>query len=288
ARPLGNEPARGAPPAAFRRTGGGDADIPEQASLYARLHAPGPSGATAGPPDAIRDLPPHAGEAAGGAGAAGRAGHDAGTLPKHLDGHAPRRPLPAADGDVPPLGFALAQLSGVYVLAENRDGLIIVDMHAAHERITYERLKRSFQEDRLKPRPLLVPIDVKVAPREADLVEAHGAELERLGLSVVRRGPEDVQILAVPQLLDGGDAAAMLRDVLSDLADGGGCERIEARIDELLATMACHSAVHANRKLDLAEMNALLREMERTERIDQCNHGRPTWTRITLSELDRL
>src|SRR5690606_35811736 len=187
---------------------------------------------------AIRDLPPRADETASAAGAARHAGHEARALPKQLDGggHVPRQTLPAADGDVPPLGFALAQLSGIYVLAENRDGLIIVDMHAAHERITYEQLKRSSHEDRLKPRPLLVPIDVKVAAREADLVEAHGGDLERLGLSVVRRGPEDVQILAVPQLLDGGDAAAMLRDVLSDLADGGGCERIEARIDELLAT----------------------------------------------------
>jgi DNA mismatch repair protein MutL len=202
-------------------------------------------------------------------------------------GHARHRLL-VADGDVPPLGFALAQLCGIYVLAENRDGLIIVDMHAAHERITYEQLKRSFRDDRLKPRPLLVPVEVKLAAREADLVDTHGEDLERLGLVVVRRGPEDVQVRALPQLLDGGDAAALLRDVLSDLGEGGGCERVEARIDELLATMACHSAVRANRKLDLAEMNALLRQMERTERIDQCNHGRPTWTRITLPELDRL
>jgi len=192
------------------------------------------------------------------------------------------------DKDIPPLGFALAQLSGIYVLAENRDGLIIVDMHAAHERIHYEQLKRSFAEDRLRPQPLLVPVDVPLAPREADLAETHAEDLERVGLTVVRRAPNLVQVLAVPQLLRGTDAAALLRDVLSDLAEGGGCERIEARIDELLATMACHSAVHANRRLTVEEMNALLREMERTERIDQCNHGRPTWTRISLAELDRL
>lgn len=293
ARPLEGE-QRAAPPAGFRRpieTGG----TPEQWALYRELHAP-----------IIRD---HAGAMDGGlaaevehdgvlqeasdasaAASHGRAGPYAHSrlAPRHTSAAAPHRPLPEAHGDVPPLGFALAQLSGIYVLAENRDGLIIVDMHAAHERITYERLKRSFHEDRVKPRPLLVPVDVKVAPREADLVDTHAEELERLGLVVVRRGPEDVQVLAIPQLLDGTDTAELLRDVLSDLAEGGGCDRIEARIDELLATMACHAAVRANRKLDIAEMNALLREMERTERIDQCNHGRPTWTRITLSELDRL
>ena len=287
ARPLDGDAAGAAPPAAFREPSLGRA-IPEQVALYERLHAPAAPGADRfGPSGAVFDRPTRDGEHAG------APAHDgcnarAASVPAQGNGHAPHRLLPAADGDVPPLGFALAQLSGIYVLAENRDGLIIVDMHAAHERITYEQLKRSFHEDRLRPRPLLVPVDVKVAAREADLVEAHAEDLERLGLGVVRRGPEDVQIVAIPQLLDGGDAAAMLRDVLSDLADGGGCERIEARIDELLATMACHAAVRANRKLDLAEMNALLRQMERTERIDQCNHGRPTWTRITLSELDRL
>ena len=196
-------------------------------------------------------------------------------------------PVPSTPS-TPPLGFALAQLSGIYVLAENSDGLIIVDMHAAHERITYERLKQSLDEDRLKPQPLLVPVQVKLAAREADLVDAYQEDLERLGFSVVRRGPEEAQVQAIPRLLEDGDAASLLRDVLSDLAEHGGCGRIEARIDELLATMACHAAVRANRKLDIAEMNALLRQMERTERSGQCNHGRPTWTRITLSELDRL
>ncbi|HEX6995157.1 MAG TPA: DNA mismatch repair endonuclease MutL [Gammaproteobacteria bacterium] len=303
ARPLEGGDASAAPPAAFRGPArgpvrdsmGDDRATPEQWALYAQLHAPG----------AVRDDEPardggftaaggHAGVDPDGeasmavsAASAAHAAHSRLGL-RHAHAGAPHRALPEAHGDVPPLGFALAQLCGIYVLAENRDGLIIVDMHAAHERITYEQLKRAFHEDRVKPRPLLVPVDVKVAAREADLAEAHAEELERLGLVVVRRGPEDVQVRAIPQLLDGSDAAEMLRDVLSDLADGGGCERIEARIDELLATMACHAAVRANRKLDIAEMNALLRQMERTERIDQCNHGRPTWTRITLSELDRL
>lgn len=232
------------------------------------------------------------GDASDDGGQPGRAAQSSGHAPtsaharEKLHAHGPRGIQ--AEGDVPPLGFALAQLAGIYVLAENRDGLIIIDMHAAHERIHYEELKRSFAEDRLRPQPLLVPVDVRLGPREADLAEAHAGDLERLGLSVVRRGPERVQVQAIPQLLTGADAAGLLRDVLSDLAEGGGVERIEAHIDELLATLACHSAVHANRRLTIAEMNALLRQMEHTERIDQCNHGRPTWTRITLAELDKL
>ena len=191
-------------------------------------------------------------------------------------------------GDVPPLGFALAQLSGIYVLAENREGLIIVDMHAAHERITYERMKLAFENDNLMRQDLLVPIDVELSPRDADIAEERQADLERLGFSVVRRGPHSVQVQAIPLLLEGSDAAALLRDVLSDFAETDAGDRVEARVNELLATMACHAAVRANRRLDVAEMNALLRQMERTERIDQCNHGRPTWTRITLRDLDRM
>jgi DNA mismatch repair protein MutL len=149
-------------------------------------------------------------------------------------------------------------------------------------------MKQSFTEDRLKTQALLVPIAVKVAAREAELVDERQQDLERLGFSVVRRGPEEVQVQAVPLMLEGSDTASLLRDVLSDLAESDGVDRVDSRINELLATMACHAAVRANRRLDLAEMNALLRQMERTERSDQCNHGRPTWTRITLAELDRL
>lgn len=192
------------------------------------------------------------------------------------------------DRETPPLGFALAQLKGIYVLAESRDGLIIVDMHAAHERITYERMKKQFETDRLKPQPLLVPVAVKLSEREADLAEELGETIEQLGFCVRRRGPGEVQVTAVPALLEGTAVEALLRDVLSDLAERARSERIEARIGALLATMACHAAVRARRQLTREEMNALLREMERTERIDQCNHGRPTWTRVTLAELDRL
>jgi DNA mismatch repair protein MutL len=189
---------------------------------------------------------------------------------------------------VPPLGFALAQLAGVYVLAQNATGLIIVDMHAAHERITYEKLKTALVTERLKSRALLVPITFAVSVREADLVEQFAAELAAVGLDIVRRGLEQVAVAGVPLLLEAEDVEPMVRDVLSDLAEGQGVGRIEALCNELLATMACHAAVRANRRLGLEEMNALLREMERTERSEACNHGRPTWTSVTLEDLDRL
>lgn len=199
-----------------------------------------------------------------------------------------RQQINDQDATVPPLGYALAQLCGVYVLAENRDGLIIVDMHAAHERISYERMKTALGADKLKTQGLLVPIDLKVSPREADLAEEFGAELQTLGFALVRRGPEEVRIEGLPLLLDGSDVEALVRDLLSDLVENKGTGRVESVVNELLGTMACHGAVHANRKLGIAEMNALLREMEHTERSDLCNHGRPTWTRVTLAELDRL
>ncbi len=193
-----------------------------------------------------------------------------------------------AEGETPPLGFALAQLAGIYILAENNEGLIIVDMHAAHERVTYERLKASLEETKVAAQPLLVPLTLKVAPIEADNVEAWREDLANVGLEVARRGPDEIQITAVPRLLENTDVEALVRDVLSDLADYKGAHRIEAVVNELLATMACHGALRAHRRMTLDEMNALLREMETTERSDQCNHGRPTWTRITVAELDRL
>jgi len=201
-------------------------------------------------------------------------------------------PLAAADvesgAELPPLGYAVAQLGGVYVLAENRDGLVVVDMHAAHERITYEKLKRDFDDRGLVRQPLLVPVTVAVSESEARLVEQAADALAKLGLVVDRAGPASVVVRELPALLRGADAEALLRDVLSDLADAEDASRIEAACDEFLATMACHHSVRANRTLSLDEMNALLREMERTDRADQCNHGRPTWTAITMAELDRL
>ena len=194
----------------------------------------------------------------------------------------------AEPGEVPPLGFAIAQLGGIYILAENRDGLVVVDMHAAHERITYERLKRSFDDRTLVRQPLLVPVTVAVAENEADLVEQASQELEALGLSVDRTGPGTIVVREVPALLKDSNVESLLRDLLSDIGEAGHSSRFDDASDEFLATMACHHSVRAHRRLSLAEMNALLREMETTERADQCNHGRPTWTAISLAELDRL
>jgi DNA mismatch repair protein MutL len=192
------------------------------------------------------------------------------------------------EAEVPPLGFALGQLHGVYVLAEAADGLVVVDMHAAHERIGYERLKRAWEEGSLRSQPLLVPVAVGVSAREADLADASGELLRRLGLSVDRSGETSLVVREIPILLQGADVERLLRDLLSDLVVHGGSDRVEARINETLATMACHRAVRANRRLTVEEMNALLRDMERTERADQCNHGRPTWVKLTRAELDRL
>ena len=196
--------------------------------------------------------------------------------------------LDAEPDEVPPLGFAIAQLAGVYILAENRDGLIVVDMHAAHERITYEKLKQSFGDRAIVRQPLLVPVTLAVAENEADLVEQASQDLEVLGLSVDRAGPTGLVVREVPALLKDSDVESLLRDLLSDIGEAGSSSRFEDASDEFLATMACHHSVRANRRLSLAEMNALLRQMEATDRADQCNHGRPTWTSISLAELDKL
>ena len=193
-----------------------------------------------------------------------------------------------SDGSTPPLGFAIAQLHGIYILAQNADGLIVVDMHAAHERITYERLKCSFDAGALVSQPLLVPLSLAVSSREADLAEGEQAFFARLGFEIERMGPETLLVRAVPALLGQARAEALVRDVLADLAVHGSTRRIEEMHNELLATMACHGSVRAGRVLGIPEMNALLRDMEATERAGQCNHGRPTWTRLTLAELDKL
>jgi DNA mismatch repair protein MutL len=196
--------------------------------------------------------------------------------------------VPRPAGEIPPLGFAVAQLAGIYVLAENSEGLVVIDMHAAHERIVYEKLKRGYDDRDLVRQPLLVPEVINVAESEANLVEHSGHVLEKLGLVVDRSGPTSLTVREVPALLKNADVESLLRDVLSDLSESGQSTRIDDISDDYLATMACHHSVRANRQLTIDEMNALLREMERTERADQCNHGRPTWTTITLSELDRL
>ncbi|WP_409523402.1 DNA mismatch repair endonuclease MutL [Nitrincola sp. MINF-07-Sa-05] len=189
---------------------------------------------------------------------------------------------------VPPLGFAVAQLHGVYVLAQNEVGLVLVDMHAAHERIVYEKMKISLAEDRLRSQPLLVPLSVAVSSREADLAEQQPELFHRLGFELQRMGDETLVVRQVPVFLSKADVAQLIRDVLADMIVFGESRRIEQHIDELLGTMACHGAVRANRQLSLAEMNALLRDMEQTERSGQCNHGRPTWVQLGMNELDKL
>jgi len=190
--------------------------------------------------------------------------------------------------EIPPLGYAVAQIGGVFVLAENANGLVIVDMHAAHERILYEKLKTGFDDKAVVRQPLLVPTSVAVAQSEADMVEQSTGVFENLGLIIDRAGPTSLVIREVPALLRNADAETLLRDVLADLSQAGQSNRVEDMCHDLLATMACHHSVRANRVLSIEEMNALLREMEVTDRADQCNHGRPTWTAISMAELDKL
>ena len=177
---------------------------------------------------------------------------------------------------------------GIYILAENAIGLILVDMHAAHERITYERLKLARDSEGIKSQPLLVPQAVAVSQREVEVAADHAALFERLGMAVDVGGEESLLIRQIPVTLRDSDVEQLLRDVLSDLIEYGSSDRIEAHLDEILSTMACHGSVRANRRLTLPEMNALLRDMEETERSGQCNHGRPTWTQLSLEELDKL
>lgn len=194
----------------------------------------------------------------------------------------------AEGSDIPPLGFALAQLHGIYVLAENAHGLVLVDMHAAHERITYEKLKTAQDGEGIRAQMLLVPLTLAVSEREAAVVEEQGERFSALGFDIVRSGPQSVAVRRIPVLLDGADVAQLVRDVVADLAVHGESRRVEESTNELLSTMACHGSVRANRRLNLPEMNALLREMEVTERSGQCNHGRPTWVQLAIPELDRL
>ncbi|BFM48615.1 DNA mismatch repair endonuclease MutL [Marinomonas sp. THO17] len=189
---------------------------------------------------------------------------------------------------VPPLGYAVAQIHGVYILSESEQGLIVVDMHAAHERIVYERMKNAFYEKSIATQPLLVPINISVSQSEADLVEESGHVFEAFGFQVERTGLESVMVREVPIILIRGDVENLVRDVISDLSTNGVSDLLESRANELMASMACHGAVRANRKLTIEEMNSLLRDMEITERSGQCNHGRPTWAYLSMSDLDKL
>jgi len=188
---------------------------------------------------------------------------------------------------IPPLGFAIAQLQGVFILSQTARGMVVVDMHAAHERITYERLKQAMDEGAIASQPLLVPISINVSEKEADLSEVHSEIFSELGFELDRSGPETLRIRQIPIILANGNAEALVRDVLSDLVTHGNSERIRHAINEVLGTMACHGSVRANRRLSIPEMNALLRDMEKTERSGQCNHGRPTWTEFSMDEMDK-
>jgi DNA mismatch repair protein MutL len=198
-------------------------------------------------------------------------------------------PLPeAAEGEAPPLGFAIAQLKSIFVLAENAHGMVLVDMHAAHERITYEKLKSGRVTSNLRSQVLLVPLSVAVSAKEAAAAEEHAEALAEWGLELSRSGPATIVVRRIPALLEGADVGQLSRDVLSELAQHGSSRRLLELENELLSTMACHGSVRAGRRLTIPEMNALLREMEATERSGQCNHGRPTWVQLSLAELDKL
>jgi len=191
------------------------------------------------------------------------------------------------DVDAPPLGYALAQLKGVYILAENRDGLILVDMHAAHERITYEALKRRAEAGAIASQPLLVPLCIEVSRPEAEAAAQFAAQFRAVGIDLARLGERQVAVRSVPELLARADIEALVRDALADLIAHGQSGRIPDAAHEILSTAACHGALRANRRLTHAEMNALLRQMEAGERAGQCNHGRPTWFSVPLAELDK-
>ncbi len=200
-----------------------------------------------------------------------------------------RTALPESpSADMPPLGFAIAQLHGIYILAQNAGGLVVVDMHAAHERITYERLKIAVDQQGIQSQPLLVPVNLSVSEREADTAEQFAEEFRSLGVELARVGPESLLVRQIPVLLQQAEVPQLITDMLGDLIEHGSSDRFLAHRNELLGTMACHGSVRANRRLTIPEMNGLLRDMEATERSGQCNHGRPTWTQMTMPELDKL
>ena len=209
-------------------------------------------------------------------------------LPDLPDSRLPEAAQPVENTNTWPLGRAIAQLQGIYILAENTQGLVIVDMHAAHERIVYERLKTQMDTARILSQPLLIPATFAASPQEVSTAETSQDTLAALGLEITPFSPKTLAVRAVPTSLAQGDAVELARSVLAELAQHDASTVIQRAQNELLSTMACHGAVRANRKLTIDEMNALLRQMEATERSDQCNHGRPTWRQVSIKELDAL
>lgn len=195
--------------------------------------------------------------------------------------------LPKAD-ITPPLGYAVAHLHGVYILSETQNGIILVDAHAAHERVTYESFKRQYHQGEVPSQPLLLPIQIQVSSAEADLADDQQAFFMNLGLELNRMGEELIVVRTIPALLSGVDIATLVKDVLADIIEHGMSQRVEEQCNEILSSIACHGSVRANRRLTVPEMDALLRDMEKTERSGQCNHGRPTWVELSKKELDKL
>ncbi len=251
--------------------------LAEVATLYGSPAAPGLSGASA------FTAPAPARPASGGFAAA----QPAANAPRLDVGQSSTAAAPLPEGDWP-LGRAVAQIQGVYILAENAQGLVVVDMHAAHERVVYERLKASLGAAAIESQPLLIPVTFAATPQEIATAEAQAETLGRLGLDIAPLSAKVLAVRARPAALAGGDVVELARSVLAELAQYDASHAIERAQHEILATMACHGAVRANRQLTLDEMNALLRDMERTERADQCNHGRPTWRQLSMRELDAL
>lgn len=221
--------------------------------------------------------------------------HQQTTMPLMVQEHVQQTPFQHetaacndANDDVMPLGSALAQLHGVYILAQNSRGLVIVDMHAAHERIVYERMKLAFFAGEIHRQHLLVPLTVAVSEGDADMAEHKIETFLKLGVVLQRSGPCELMVREVPMIVANADLTCLVKDIIADLNEFGESSRLEETIQTVLGTMACHGAIRANRKLTIAEMNSVLRDMEQTERSGQCNHGRPTWTQIDLAELDKI